>query len=132
MQPKLLTAFVLAALASMPLGAAAADKGGGGGHSGPGMSDSPSGMRSEAPKAPGGSAPATKADQSAPKGEGAFNFNRLDQNRDGVISSEEAKAGNLSASRIKELDKDGDGKISREEAGGQLPGTPGGVSDTKR
>jgi EF hand len=142
MQPKLIATLVFASLVGLPLSAAAADKGGG---IGPGAGDKagagavPSdsapkagGMRSEAPKGPGGTLPESKGDLPAPKGAGALNFNRLDRNNDGFISSDEAKGSDVNAARFKELDKDGDGKISREEAGGQMPGTPGGVSGTKR
>jgi hypothetical protein len=134
MQPKLIATLVFAALVGLPLGAAAADKGGGP-SAAPGKSDvptsPPAGMKSDAPRA-GGSPSELKADQPAPKGAGALNFNRLDRNNDGFISADEAKSGDLTGDRFKELDKDGDGKISREEAGGQMPGTPGGLSGTKK
>src|SRR6267142_2287692 len=56
---------------------------------------------------------------SAMSGTGASNarmgFDRLDRNRDGFISRDEARDANELKTRFSELDKDNDGKLSREE-----------------
>lgn len=50
---------------------------------------------------------------------------RLDINRDGLISREEAKASSELSSRFNELDKNGDGSLSAEELSGSGPGASG-------
>src|SRR5262245_17322952 len=56
---------------------------------------------------------------------------RLDTNRDGLISREEAKASSELSSRFKELDKNGDGQLSAEELSG-AGGSSTGSSPMKR
>jgi EF hand domain-containing protein len=77
---------------------------------------------------PGASSP-TPAPQGAAGGSSAGgSHSRLDINRDGKISREEAKASSELSSRFNELDKNRDGSLTAEElssSGGGSPGGPG-------
>jgi EF hand len=77
---------------------------------------------------PGASSP-TPAPQGAAGGSSAGSASRLDINRDGLISREEAKASSELSSRFNELDKNRDGSLSAEELGASgSGGSPGGGS----
>jgi Ca2+-binding EF-hand superfamily protein len=79
--------------------------------------------------------PAPGADAAA-AGDTAAMFDRLDTNRDGYISLEEARAHPEVADQFSRLDRDGDGRLSRSELEGMtapLATTPppGGVADVR-
>ena len=72
---------------------------------------------------PGASSP-TPAPQGAAGGSSAGTA-RLDINRDGLISREEAKASSDLSSRFNELDKNRDGSLSAEELSSSGSGSSG-------
>lgn len=75
---------------------------------------------------PGASSPA--------QGGGALQpgVSRLDTNRDGRISREEAKSSSDLSSRFGELDKDRDGSLSADEISNASSSTSGGSSPMKK
>ena len=79
---------------------------------------------------PGASSPTPAPQGGSAAGSGSSaGTARLDINRDGLISREEAKASSELSSRFNELDKNRDGSLSAEELGASgSGGSPGGGS----
>jgi hypothetical protein len=69
--------------------------------------------------------PSGAPDSAAAGGTAAGNFDRLDKNRDGFVSRDEAKDASELNTRFTELDRNNDGKLSREEYGAITQGSAG-------
>jgi hypothetical protein len=69
--------------------------------------------------------PSGAPDSAAAGGTAAGNFDRLDKNRDGFVSRDEAKDASELNTRFTELDANNDGKLSRDEYGKVSQGSAG-------
>lgn len=98
------TLIAIALAAAFPLGAYAQ------------MSNQPGQQQQQRPGASDPSGPSPRGG-SATQGQGQLGTSRLDMNRDGQISREEAKGHSELNARFSELDRNRDGVLSSEEIG---------------
>jgi hypothetical protein len=75
-------------------------------------------VKSQIPPATGTTSPGTASTGTAAAGSSSAIFSRMDSNRDGYVSREEARAHTDLTGQFSTLDKDGDGRLSASEMSG--------------